>query len=411
MSFVKTSGLQFIDSPTVDAFARVRVCNPEAIFDSKQLFDDSPLMWDDAEVSGSGTTSAHSTDKALTQIGVALSTAGKRVRQTFRRFSYQPGKSQLIALTGILRNGSSGITQETGYFDDDNGVFFRVDDAVLSVVVKSSVSGSAVDTVIPQSAWNVDKLDGTGESGIALDLTKIQVFLIDFEWLGGGRVRFAFLINGAPIICHQVLHANLDGAVYMSTPNLPVRYSIENDGTGAASTLDHICATVISEGRVDDTGVLRHRSTAGTSVTMVVENTLYAILGLRFKSTHLDATIKLVKVAVSLQSASDDVEWVLIFDPTIAGSVTWIGMPNSALQYFIGATANVATGGTHIDAGYVATGVGASASNATTEKLENALLLGAKIDGTLQTIVLCARPINGSSTNVIVEGGITWRET
>lgn len=41
--------------------------------------------------------------------------------------------------------------------------------------------------------------------------------------------------------------------------------------------------------------------------------------------------------------------------------------------------------------------------------INNAIRLGALIDGTRDEIVLCARPIGGS-TNVDIEGLLTWRE-
>jgi hypothetical protein len=49
-----------------DAFGRLRIAQPETLFDSKQLFDDAPLYFDDSETSGSGTGSSHSTNKAAT---------------------------------------------------------------------------------------------------------------------------------------------------------------------------------------------------------------------------------------------------------------------------------------------------------------------------------------------------------
>ncbi len=101
---------------------------------------------------------------------------------------------------------------------------------------------------------------------------------------------------------------------------------------------------------------------------------------------------------------------MLVFDPAVANAPTWVNKTNSSVQYFIGAAGNTVTGGVHIDAGYVSSGTGQSASGGTAEFIENALRLGAKIDGTAQFIVLAARPINGSSTDVLVEGGMTWRE-
>ena len=59
-----------------DAFGRLRVSNPLTLFDSKQLWDSLPLLWDDQETSGTGTGTAHSGAAARTQLSVSADTAG-----------------------------------------------------------------------------------------------------------------------------------------------------------------------------------------------------------------------------------------------------------------------------------------------------------------------------------------------
>lgn len=407
-----TGGLavQAADSPSIDAFARWRVSNPETIFDSKQIFDAQPLFWDDQEVSGGGTSSSHSTNTASTTIGVSLNTAGRRVRQTFRRFNYQPGKSQLVLLTGTLGStgGGTGITRSAGIYDDNNGIFFKDDEGVLKAVIRSNATGTPVDTAVAQSAWNLDKLDGTGSSGVTLDHTKSQIIIIDYEWLGVGRVRVGFVFDGIPVYCHQFLQANNNAGVYMSTPNLPLRYEIENDGTGAASTLEHICTSVVSEGGLQDNGLVRYSSTANTQVDCAVVGTFYGVKGIRLKSTTLGGTVKLLNTALQVQSASDDLEYVLIFNPTVAGTPTWNDETNSTVQTATGATANTVTGGTYITGGYIASGNAQNASGIIAQEIPNSLLLGAGIDGTPDEIWLCAKPL--TNVNTLVEGSITWRE-
>ena len=168
-----------------DAFARQRISNPETLFDSKQIFDSQPLFWDDQEISGSGTSSTYSKPNARTRLAVSASTAGVRTRQTFMRFNYQPGKSQLVIMTAVMSDASSqGISARVGQFDDDNGLFFVAEDVTIKVVLRTSTSGSAVDTKVSQTNWNIDKLDGTGNSGVTLDPTKTQILFIDYEWLG-----------------------------------------------------------------------------------------------------------------------------------------------------------------------------------------------------------------------------------
>ena len=116
-----------------DAFGRQRISNPEAIFNSKQIFDNQPLYWDDIQESGTGTSSTYSSNRASSVLAVSATTAGKRTRQTFMRFNYQPSKSQLIFITGILKKsgGGSGITTRMGLFDNDNGLFLESDTQLI----------------------------------------------------------------------------------------------------------------------------------------------------------------------------------------------------------------------------------------------------------------------------------------
>lgn len=396
------------DGPNFDAFDRLRVSNPETLFDSKQLWDDSPLFWDDQETGGAGTTSTHSSDIAAVTMGVALNTAGKRVRQTFERFNYQPGKSQLALFTFLLDKvgGGTGITREVGIFDTSNGLFLRDSEGTIQFVRRTYASGAAVDTAVSQASWNVDTMDGNGASGITLDFTKTQIMILDFEWLGVGRVRMGFVIDGIVYYAHQFLNTNSLATVYMSDPNLPVQYSIENDGTGAASTMDHICCSIMSEGGQQPTGISRYASTGGTHVDANTEDTVYAIIGIRLKSTNLNSAVKLVDIALAEHTGNKNLEWILLLNPTVAGTFTYSDETNSAVQTAKGASTNTITGGTPVAGGLFSSALKGGAGE---EQLQTARNLGSAIDGTPDELVLCARPIGGS-TNCDVEAGLQWRE-
>ena len=391
-----------------DAFGRFRMSEPDTLFDSKQIFDNQDLFWDDQEISGSGTTSTHSSNTASSIIGVALNTAGNRVRQTFMRFNYQPGKSQQILMTGtlVLSGGGTGIVCAFGLYDDNNGIFLRNNEGTVEFVIRSSTSGSPVDTAVAQADWNLDVMDGTTSSAITLDLTKSQVLLIDYEWLGTGRVRVGFVEAGEPRYVHEFLHGNVREGVYMSTPNLPIRYEIDNDGTGAASTLRHTCSTVISEGGQEETGIIRYKSTEGVHVVAATEDTLYAILGIKLKSTHLAANINMVESTVVDYAGNKNAEWTMLFNPTVASLFTYASQISSAVDIAVGVAANTVTGGTAIAGGYFTS---SNKGGSDTAILGNALRLGSQISGTPDEIVLCARPIGGS-TNLNIEGALLWRE-
>ena len=394
-----SSSIQANDSPSIDAFARWRVSNPETIFDSKQIHSNQPLFWDDQEVSGGGTSSTWSQARASTTIGVSNATAGKRVRQTFQRFNYQPGKSQLIFLTGVLGNQPALVGASMGLFDDNNGIYCINTSGIALVGIRSSASGSVENNTVAQTSWNLDRMDGTGASGVNLDFDKTQIFMIDFEWLGVGRVRVGWVIDGIPIYCHEFNHANSETSVYMSTPNLPLRYEITNTGTGSTSTMEHICSSVISEGGSQANGILRHKDSG--AITGLSAGTVYAVLGIRLKSANLDASVLLENLSVLATTTNDFAHWELRINPTVAGTFTYSDETNSVVQTATGANTNTVTGGTEIDGGYFSTAL------PITNTTPNALKLGSKIDGTADKIVLCARPI---TNNIGVQGSLTWRE-
>jgi len=386
------------DTFSIDAFGRWRVSEPDTLFDSKQIFDDLPLIYDDQQVSGTGTSSTHSPFKAATIMAVSATTAGKRVRQSFMRLNYQPGKSQLVLCTGTLGAGGTGITAAMGYFDDDNGLFAMSKDGGAYFVKRTSYSGSPVDTEVAQADWNIDPFDGTGPSGVTLDATKSQILWIDFEWLGVGRVRMGWVVDGKIYYAHEFTHSNKQAGVYMSTPNLPIRYEIENDGTGGAAELEHICASVMSEGGIQNNGYLRHQDTG--LVSTLSANTAYAIMGGRLKSTHLGASVLVENISL-IGSANDQCHWELRVGGTVAGTFTYSDVVSSAVQVATGSNANTVTGGIEIDGGYFSTTQGVQFT------IPNALRLGAAIDGTPQEWQLVAIPI---TNNMSIRASVTWRE-
>ena len=398
----KVAVYEYGDTPSIDSFDRLRVSTPYTIFDSKQLHDKQPLFWD--ETLGGSATSVHVPSDACTVMTVTAGSSDYVLRQTKQRFNYQPGKSQLILMTfhappviGIVNR--IGIFDGTGvnYLTPNNGVFFECNNDISWNIAKN---GTITETVT-QANWNYDVLDGTGASGVTLDMNDAQILIVDYEWLGVGRVRVGFVINGVIRYCHYFNHANNSfTSVYMSTPNLPLRYSIQTDGTNG-STLDHICSTVMSEGGLEKTGILRSVDTGAGYITGLNAGTAYALLGIRLKSTYNDITV-IPEDLSAIVGSNDTFRWRLLLNPTVAGTFTYNDITNSACQYAVGTAANTVTGGLSIATGF------SSVSNQTSGKeLKTALRIGSTIAGTMDALVLVVTPI---SNNTSASGAIGFRE-
>jgi hypothetical protein len=419
MSYQPNVSIKSADSASIDSFGRWRISYPYTLFDSKQIFDDpdlasnvenQPLFYDNQQTSGTGTSTTYSNDTASTVLSVSNLTAGTRVRQTRASFNYEPGKSFIVLRSFILGSQSSGITKRIGYFNSNNGLFLEDTGTDYAFVRRTFTSGSAVDNTVTRANWNLDKMDGTGPSGINLDFTKTQILFIDYEWLGVGRVRYGFVVDGIIYYAHEILNTNNLSVVYMSNPDLPLRTEISNDGTGPIASITDICSSVISEGGTNSLGVVRYVSTAGTHVDAAVENTIYAILGIQLRPSNLSASVVILDAALQIQTASHQIEWILKFNPTVAGTFTYNGIPQSVVQYATGATANTVTGGYDLAGGFLESGGNqGGAAGSLASGVNSALRLGSQIDGTPDSIVLCARPI-GASTDVDIEGSLAWRE-
>lgn len=401
---------RYSNSKNMDAFDRLRTSNPYTLLEAKQIYDNLPLIYDDKQTSGSGASSTYNTFQASSTISVSANTAGSRVRQTKLRGVYQVGKSLLIDSTFILGNTSTGITKRVGYYDNNNGIFLQSKNGNISITFRSDNTGSIVDTEIPRSEWD-DPMDGSNMSDTkhTLDFSKVQNMQIDMSLLGGGRVRVGFVIEGELHYVKTIFSANDIDNFYVTTPNLPLRHEIVNDGTGGASSLTHISACVISEGGQENQyGYTSYISRDGSAITLGNTDTYTPIISYRLKSDRLGARVIPLKISTLLTSTTN-FEWRLYFNPTIDGidAVNWQNVSNSSLQYDISRTnLNSVSGGIIIAGGY-----GASTNQVTVEAngvLDTFLALGSNIDGTRDELVLAIANIDGSGGTAY--GGIMFKE-
>ncbi len=355
--------VKLADSANLDAFSRLRTSHPIGLFAAQCQYDAEPLLFETGNT-GSGTAPAHSATTRM--VTLACTGTGTSFIQSYEYVPYQAGKSQLIFVTGVIGAAVANTVTEVGVFDANNGLFIRqASDGTISAVRRTSITGSVVDNVIAQADWNLDKLDGTGASGITLDVTDAFILVIDAQFLAMGRVRFGFDIGGTLVYCHQSLHANVIAVPYMQTLSLPVQMLLTSTG-GTKNTTRFKCASVSSEGGfADDLGY--SFSTAEGTVT-AASGARTHILSLRplttFNSLTNRARLKLS--SVEILSGANPVFWELCIGSTFTVAPTYaaVNATYSAFENGTGGTLNAA--GTVIASGYL-TGSGVSRSAASRE--------------------------------------------
>ncbi len=388
-----------------DAFGRLRVSNPFTLFDSSHRYQDNAL-WNSSTATGGAVS--FNANQGLIDLTVTAASGSKVLRETTKVFSYQPGKSLLVLNTFVFAGAKTNLRQRAGYFGTDNGLYLQLDGTTLSFVERSLSTGTT--TTVNQANWNGDKLDGSGPSGLTLDIAKAQIMWMDIEWLGLGTVRLGFVINGQFITCHSFHHANLITSTYITTASLPLRLEIENTGaTSGSSTLKQVCSTVISEGGYQLYGT---QKAAGTVITvpynMSVAGTYYPIVSIRLKSTRLDAVVILTALSV-LPASTGNYNWRVLAGTTTAGGSWTDPGSDSAVEYKINGTG--VSGGRILASGFISQ---SNQSNPALDILKEALFRFQLERDTFTstayeiTIAVAAQTVGGGGNNIFAS--MDWEE-
>jgi hypothetical protein len=295
-----------------------------------------------------------------------------------------------------------------GYFNTQNGVFFQANGTTLSMVMRSDslpTPGTPSDVrTVNQADWNGDKLDGTGASGITLDVSKTQIFWCDFEWLGVGSVRTGFVINGQYIVCHTFNNANDIGSVYMTTAILPVRYEIKNLSNVTTASMKQICSTVISEGGYEQYSPshLARRTTKLATIGL----TFKPVVSIRLASTALGAVVLPGRMQL-LPITSQNYEVGLFLNGTLTGA-SWSAVPSDA-NVEMDTSATAITGGTLVQTDYVSSsGSGGTQPLVDPAGYNWALQLGVSLAGVSDVLTLAIRTVDSATPSGDCYGTIAF---
>jgi len=327
------------DSGAVDAFGRQRVSEPFTLFDSVLRHSKNAELWNETISSG---TSEHLPNESSVLMTVTAS-GHSILRRTRKRFPYQPGKGLNVLQSFAGSTPQAGLIQEVGLFDNNNGIMLRASGTTVQFVIRSSTTGSPVETVVNQSEWNIDTAPW-------LNFAKTNIFTTDLEWLGVGRVRCGFVLDGEYYYCHEFNHANELDVVYMTTAVLPLSYAINAVATVSGS-MKQICSSVASEGGYEPAGAIYTTGRGASNFASIAAETMVAAI--RMSSGRTDNVILPSQVDVTIggnPGSNVAAEWRMRLNPTVSG--TWINAVNGRgnVQTMSSGTFS---GGTVINAGLV----------------------------------------------------------
>lgn len=395
MSFIFNNKVSYSDSPNLDAFGRLRTAAVQNLVDIKHVYDKNPLQVN--EITAGTATSIFSQEYAR----VRMSTSANNdlvIRQTKTHPIYQPGKSQLfeasfsnfqLETNVIKRVGGFDSTTGTPYNSVFDGFFLESNGVTNEISFQIWRSGTTVFSAAT-TTWNNSQFDPTN-----INWTNTNLIIVDYQWLGVGRMRFGLNLSGQTFYFTEHNCANNEPNVYMSSPNQPIRYEIRQVGVGSGY-FDMICSQTSTEGALNglySTVGIQH----DTTTTLSTSGTKYPYIGYRLRQEYHAVTSQYNSLSV-LNTSNDNYLLTIEFNPTISTTPTWVDIPNSPFQYslFTGTTTATIT-----SPGYVIKSlIGEAGTSAlTTLKVDdNQIRPGYNINGTFDEMWICITPLGANAT-------------
>lgn len=408
----QTNGLakvQITDFPEIfhDAFGRLRTGNPARLFDAQLTYQINLDVWD-TKTAVSGTVAHNATLRAAT-LTAAASNGSQAIMQSHYCPPYSPGRSHLAFITFVLgATPSAGVSRRVGLYNetDDIGIYLEQTSSAVNLVLKSG-TGYSTQT-IPQASWNIDPMNGSGPSGITLNLANTQILVINYQALYVGRVVIAFDIDGAIVPVHQFLHANVIAIPYIAQASLPVHYSIRTT-SGSGGTMTAICSSVMNEGGDSLDNIPARNFTTSNGITSVTRSARQAVLSIRCKQqiNSLNQNAVLIPITCGIVASTNAALVEIVRNGALGGTPAWGDVDATFSTAQVDVAGTTVTGGTVIDSFYALSGSGA-ARGATDRGIGGKVVLCySHLLGAGDILSVVVTPFTGST---VVNATLTWKE-
>ena len=228
---IKTDLNGYVNVRSSDAqFGTILNAERTPIFDLKSIYGISQLR--DAISVTSATITNNGTEYLLQ---TDATTGAIATLDSAERGRYIAGSAGEAGIAVRLPSNTTGSQEASwGYFDDQNGAFFGQDAGGLFI---SLLRGSVEQVKVYQDDWNVDPVNGTGPSGLNIELAAGNIYQVVYSWYGYGTIEWRVVLGPTPtpqnvVVVHRY---RPNDETSMTDPNLPVRARVRNGVSTAAS--------------------------------------------------------------------------------------------------------------------------------------------------------------------------------
>jgi len=393
MAYIFNNKITYGDGANLDAFGRLRVSQVTNLLDIKHTYDKNPLLVN--ELTNGSASSVYNQTNAR----VRMSTSANNdfvIRESKTNPIYQPGKSQLfeasfnnLVLESNVIKRIGGFVSTTGspYNSVFDGFFLESNGVTNEISFQIWKSGTTIFSALT-TTWDSTQIDVSN-----IDWTKTQLMLVDYQWLGVGRMRFGMVFSGVPY--YFTSHTSIDNkdTVYMSSPNQPVRYEIRQTGAGSGY-LDMICSGFSTEGPLAalyQTTSISHTATT----TMATSGVKYPYIGMRLKQNFKSVNSNITQVFI-LNNSNDNYLVTIEFNPSLSTTPSWTDLSNTPFQYSLQNGTPTITASTFVLSSLI--GEAGTSALSTLDIDENQIKIGSGPNGTLDEMWVCITPLGANAT-------------
>jgi len=260
-----------------------------------------------------------------------------------------------------------------------------------------TLAGAApTDSWVAQASWNGDDIfDGNGLTGVTIDPTKLNVFQIDFQYLGAGLIRFYIedSDDGELHLVHAIEYSNNFTVPSIDNPTMGMFMRVENTSNTSDLTLSSASFGAFTDGAKFNIGpkigIEGQKNLSGTSAeTPIVSFRVKEV----FHGKQNRSKIKINYIAASVEHTKPC--FINFYgNATLTGaSFSDIDSNTSPIQKDTSATA--ATGGTFFF------GIPLGKTGQVLMDLKDDLSMGEFGPGTVITATIAPNSGNGAEGNV-----------
>lgn len=288
----------------------------------------------------------------------STTTASTALLESKQHAKYRSGLGGLFRFTALFTAGVASTEQYIGIMDEvgssaafKNGYAIGFNGTTFSIL---RWRNDVLVTNLALSSWD-DPLDGTGSSGITIDTSKINVFAIAYQYLGGGNIYFLIEDEdtGRYIVAHQIKYTNRNTEPSVHNPNFHAVMWVNNGATVSNMIMKSSSFAYFVEGKTRFMELHQPQNNSGIQQKTTI-TTEVAIFTIKNKTTYasktnfIDIILENIVGSIEASSANNLGQIRLVKNTTLGGVPSYSDINTSDSVAEIDTAGTTLTGGKEI---------------------------------------------------------------